>query len=119
VHDVVLGAAGRDDRARAAVVPGVDVMLGVKGDDALAGGAARGLDTDAFGEGFAEQPVGIGLAQVVLADEGKLVQVLDALDVLRLHVVFVHLLTVVGRVFIGVADGLYKTLALPFSDLFT
>jgi len=118
VHDVVLGAAYRGDRARAAVVPGVDVMLCIEGDDALAGRSARGLDAHALGERFAEQAVWVGLAQVVFADEWQFVEVVQTFDVLGLHSVFVHFSAVVGRVLIGVLDCLYKSFALPFFDLF-
>ena len=117
LDDVVGGSARGDYRARAGRVPEVDVVLRVEGDDAASRRSARGLDADAVAQRHAEQPVGIGLAQVVLADEGQLRDVGEALDVLGLHAVVVHLFAVVGRVLVGVLHRADEALGLPFRDL--
>ena len=93
-------------------------MLGVESNHALAGGAGGGLDAYALLQRLAHQAVGVGHAQVILGDEGQLMQIVPAFDVIRGYALFFHLLAVIGHV---VPDVLYlrdKALVLPGFDLF-
>ena len=92
-------------------------MLGVEGDDALAGRAGGGLNAHAVLQRTRDQTVRIGFAQVVLGDEGQLVQVVDALDIVRRYALFFHLLTVVRHVIPHIAHLLNQALVLPCEDL--
>ena len=72
---VLIGAPGGHDGPGAAVLPQVDVVLGVEGHHPLAGGARGRLDAHAVLQRPGQQAVGVGLPQVVLGDEGQLVEV--------------------------------------------
>ena len=74
--DVLIRAAGCDDRPGTAILPDVKIVLGIKSDDALSRGAGGGLDAYAILQGAGHQAIGICLAQVVLREEGELVQIL-------------------------------------------
>ena len=115
---VLIGAAGGHDGPGAAVLPQVDVVLGVEGHHPLAGGARGGLDAHALLQGLGYQPVGVGLPQVGLGDEGQLVQVVAGADVVRGEALLLHLLAVVGHIVPDVAHLLHKPLILPGLDLF-
>ena len=67
--------------AGAAVFPQINVILGVEGNNTLAGSAGGGLDADAVALVCGKQSVGVGVPQVVLFKEGQLVKVVDAVDV--------------------------------------
>ena len=66
--DILLRTPGSHDGPGAAVLPQVDVVLGVEGHHPLAGGAGGGLDADALLQGLGYQPVGVGLPLVSLGD---------------------------------------------------
>ena len=117
VDHVVLGAAGCHDGTGAAVLPQVHVVLGVVGHHALAGGAGGGVDADAFAQGLCHEAVGVALAKVILGDEGELVQVLNALDVIGGHSFGFHLLAVVGDVVPHMLDLLHQTFTLEGTKL--
>ena len=115
---VVFGAAGSHDSPGGAVVPQVDVMLGVEGHDTLARGAGGGVDADAVGEVGCQQAVGVGFPQVRFGEEGQLFDVLHAPDVLRLHALGIHQLSVVSHVVVNVLDLFDDLLVLDRKDLF-
>ena len=56
--DILIRAARCDDRTCAAILPQVDIVLGVEGDDALAGRAGGGLDAHAVLQRPATRPYG-------------------------------------------------------------
>ena len=114
---ILVGAAGSDDGPGAAVLPQVDVVLGVEGHHPLAGGARGGLDADAVLQGPGQQAVGVGLPQVVLGEEGELVEVLHALYVVGGDALLLHLLPVVGDGVPHVPHLLDQALVLPGQDL--
>ena len=93
-------------------------MLGVESNDALTGGAGGGLDANTLGEGLGQQSVGVCFAQVVLGEEGELMQVSGGLDVVGGHALFFHLLAIVGDIVPDMLDLLDKALILPSADLF-
>ena len=115
---VLLGAAGGGDGPGAAVLPQVDVVLVVEGHHPLAGGAGGGVDADHVLLGHAHHPEGIALPQVVLGEEGQLIQVVDGLDVVGGDPLLLHLLPVVGHVVPHMADLLDQLLVLDLDDLF-
>ena len=117
LNNIRLRAAGGDDGAGAAVFPQVDIRLGIERDDALAGCAGGRVNAHALFNRRALQPIGIRIAQVRLGKERQLVQVTNALDVLRRHALFFHLLAVVGNVVPDMLNLLNKTLVLPRADL--
>ena len=88
---IVGGAAGRHDGPGAAVVPQVHVVLGVIDHHPAAGGAGGGMDAHAILQGHGQQPRGVLVPQIVLGEEGQLMQVLDALDVRRRYALGLHL----------------------------
>ena len=115
---VLVGAAGGHDGPGAAVLPQVDVVLGVEGHHPLAGGAGGGLDAHAVLQGLGHQAVGIGLPQVGFGDKGQLMQVFRPLDVLGGQALGLHLLAVVGHIVPHMLYLLDQTLVLPSLDLF-
>ena len=116
-HVLVRGPGGHEGPG-AAVLPQVDVVLGVEGHHPLARGAGGGVDADAVLHGLAHKAVGVSVPQVSLAEEGELGEVRDALDVVGGHALLLHLLPVVGHVLIDPADLVHQTIALPSGDLF-
>ena len=116
LHDVFVGAACRNDRPGAALLPHVDVLLGIEGDDTLAGGAGCRLDADAVLEVSPQKPIGICYAQVFFAEERELFDIIYALYVLGLYSLFVHEIAVVGDVVIDVPHLLYDLLVLDRKD---
>ena len=105
------------DGPGAAVLPQVDVVLGVEGHHPLAGGAGGGLDAYAVLQGLGQQTVGIGVPQVGFGHKGQLIEILRPLDVLRGHPLGLHLLAVVGHIVPHVLDLLDQALILPSLDL--
>lgn len=74
--DVLIRATGSNDRPGTAILPDVKIVLGIEGDDALPRGAGGGLDAYTILQGAGHQAIGICLTQVVLREEGELVQIL-------------------------------------------
>ena len=110
--NVFLGAAHSHDGPGTAVLPQVHVVLGVEGHDSAAGGTRGGLDADALGLGNCQESGGILVAEVVLGDEGELVEVFDAVDVVGGDTLALHLGAVVGDVVIDVSHLLDQLLGL-------
>ena len=118
VDHVILGAAHSHDGTGAAILPQVHVVLGVVGHHTLAGGAGGGLDADTFAQGLGHEAVGVALPQVILGDEGELVQILDALDVIGGHTLGFHLLAVVGDIVPNMLDLFDQAFTLEGAQLF-
>ena len=117
LHDVFVSAACCYDRSCAALLPHVDVFLGIESDNALSGRAGSGLDADALLEVCAEKAVGIGLAEVVFAKERELSDVVYALDVFGLYSFLVHQIAVVGDIVIDVFHLLDNLFVLDSENL--
>ena len=62
------------------------------------------MDAYAVLERYSQHPVGIGFAEVVLADKGQFVQVRDALDVVRCDAFFFHQLAIIRHMVPDVPD---------------
>ncbi|MNE26790.1 hypothetical protein D3C80_1201740 [compost metagenome] len=105
VHLVALAATGGADRARHHVGPGVDVVLRVADHGRLAGGAAGGVDAHDLALRHGEHAEGVVVAQVVLAGEGELGQVLQGLQVVRVHALLIKALAVQRDVLVGVLQA--------------
>ena len=117
LHDVFICSAGSDDRPCAALLPHVQVLLGIEGHNALSGGAGSGLNADAVLEIRAQKAVGIGFAEIVFGEERKFLDVVNALYVFRLYTFLVHQIAVVGDIVVDVFHLLYDLLVLDLQDL--
>ena len=115
--DVFRSCARGRQRSCAAVVPEVDILLGVEGDDALAGRAGGGVDADTFFQRLRKQTEGVCIPQIRLAQKRELVQIVAAVDILRRDALFLHLRAVVGDLVPDVPDLPDQTLILPGLDL--
>ena len=116
--DVFRSCARGRQRSCAAVVPEVDILLGVEGDDALAGRAGGGVDADTFFQRLRKQTEGVCIPQIRLAQKRELIQIVAAVDILRRDALFLHLRAVVGDLVPDVPDLTDQTLILPGLDLF-
>ena len=115
--DVLLGCADSDERTGTAVFPEVDIFLGIERNNALAGGAAGGLDADAVGKGSGHQTVGIRFAEVILGEEGELPEVIAGLNVAGFETDGLHFVAVIVVIVPDVIDGVDETFVLPRADL--
>ena len=91
-------------------------MLGIERDNTLAGGAGSGVDPDAVLQIRTQQAVGIRVAQVGLAEERQLSDVIHTADIVRGDALFFHLFPVVGDIvpyMFHLADDLF---ILDFQD---
>lgn len=76
------------------------------------------MDADTLGQGFGQQAVGNSTpAGRPWRQNGQLMQVLDAVDVVGGHALLVHLGAVIGDVIVDVADLLDQALALQSPQL--
>ena len=94
VDDVVLAAVGVLDAARKALAPDVEIVLGVAAHCRHAGGAGGHVNLLHLGERRGEHPVRIVVAQVLLGDERRLLEVVKALDRVRVKAGLVEALLV-------------------------
>ena len=92
-------------------------MLGIERHHPPPGGTGGGLNAHTVRQGLGQQAVGIGIPQVVLGEEGQLIEVLHALDAVRRDPLFLHLPAIVGHVVPHVPHLLYQALVLPRQDL--
>ena len=95
---VLLGQSRGGKRAGHTVAPEIEITLRVVRDHALAGRAGGRVDADDVFSRDGEQAVRVGIAQVVLAHERQLPEVVDALDVVRRDALLLHFLPVVRLV---------------------
>ena len=117
VDHIVLGAAGSHDGPSTAVLPQVDVVLGIEGHHPPAGGAGGGLDAHALAQRRAQQTVGIGFPQITFADKRQFMQIFHTVDVARGDPFLLHLGAVVGDVVVDVVHLGHQTLALQGAQL--
>jgi hypothetical protein len=93
------------------------VVLGVGHNDGLARGAARGVQAHDLLERTGEQPEGVGVAQVELAGEGQLGQVVKRAESPRRQVAGVHALAEQLDALAGVShDGLQPVELQPAQE---
>ena len=116
--DIILIAACRGNGSGTAVLPEINVMLGIESNNALAGRTAGRVDSDAVRERLCEQPEGICLAQIGFREKRQLVQIVNRLDVLRFYAFFVHEIFVVGDVFVDMLYLLDEALILELLHVF-
>ena len=117
LHNILVSAAGSDDRSGAAFLPDIDVFLCIKSNHTLSGGAGSGLDADAFLEVCAEKPVGICFTEVIFAQERELFDIINTLNVFRLYSFLVHQIAVVGDIVIDMFHLLDDLFVLDFENL--
>ena len=91
-------------------------MLGVEGHNAAAGSTRGGVNTHTLGKRLGKQAIGIGITKIGLREEGELMKILDAVDILGLNTRLIHQIAVVRDVLIHVLDLLDKLFGL---ELFT
>ena len=115
---VLVGRAGRGQRAGTAVLPKIDVLFRIEGDDAFAGRARGRLDAHAVFERLAHETIGIGDAQILLGEEWELFQIIRRSDVVGRQALSFHFFAVVGYVVPYVPDLGDEALILPGLDLF-
>ena len=116
---ILICTAGGYDRPCAALLPHIDVLLCIEGDDTFSGGAGGGMDADTVFEVGSHKSVGVSLTQVVLGQERKLSDVVNTPDVFRTDSLFVHQIAVVGHVVIDIFDLFDDFFILDRDDLLT
>ena len=75
------------------------------------------MDTDAILQRSGQKAIRIGVPQVALGEKGKLMEVLDAVDILRGDPLFLHLGAVIRDVVIDMANLLDQAFTLQFANL--
>ncbi|MNS53251.1 hypothetical protein D3C72_860020 [compost metagenome] len=116
MHLVTLAPTRGTDRAGDHVGPGVDVVLGVAHHRRLAGGATGGVQAHHLLLGHGEHAVGVVVAQVVLAGEGELRQVFQALEVVGVGAALGKALAVQRHVVVGVLQAPAQALQLVLAQ---
>jgi hypothetical protein len=117
VHHHPRPPAGRADRARHDVGPGVDVALRVSDDRRLAGRTARAVDAHDLLARHREHPERVRVAQVLLARERELREVLEGAAVVRVDTVRVERLAVERDVVVRVPQRPPQPLQLQRGEL--
>ena len=69
LHHIFFGAADAHNSAGAAFIPDINIRLGIKSDNATAGGAAGGLNTDTVFFGNGHKTIGISISQIRFGEE--------------------------------------------------
>ena len=114
---ILLRAACSDNGAGTTLFPHINIILGIIRNDALARRAGGGLDAHAVGQRAGQHTIGVRLPQVCLGEERQLVQILHAVDILRLDPGFVHQVPVVGHIGIDMLHRLNQLFRLQRPDL--
>ena len=96
--NIFVGAARRHDRPRRAIIPHVDVLLSVEGDDALAGGARRRLNAHAILQRNRQQSVRICRLEIGFRQERQFVQIVDRFNIIGSDARILHFLSIVFNV---------------------
>ena len=110
--NVLVGASCGNDGTGTAVLPEVNVVLSIEGNDAAAGSTRGRLNSYAVLKGLREKSVGVGVAEVAFGKEGELVKVLDALNIVGGNSLLVHKCPIVGYVFVNVTNLLHELFRL-------
>ena len=116
--DIILGTAGCADCAGTAVLPEIEVVLGVERYNTTSGRAGGGLDAHTVTQRLCKQTIGILIAQVILRDERQLMEIFDAVDILRLDAGLIHAVAIKLDVVVYVLDLLDQSFALQCFELF-
>ena len=117
VHLVAGLHTGHTEAAGHQGAPGFQVVLGVGHHGGLTGGSGRRVDAADLGHGRGERLERVGLPQEFLVRVRELGQVLEFLEVIRVHAVLVEELLVRRNVLVGVVQGPVETLGLQRLDL--
>ncbi|MCY1260404.1 hypothetical protein D9M70_86500 [compost metagenome] len=117
VHFVATMATSGADRARNHVGPGVDVVLGVADHGRFAGGAAGRVQAHDVVHRHGKHAVGVVVPQVGLGGEREFRQVVQGLDVVRVHAQRIEALTVQRHVVVGVVQAPAQALQLMLAQL--
>ena len=117
LHLVAASAACRTDGASDDIGPGVDVILGVADHGRFACGAAGGMQAHNVLRRHGEHAVGVVVAQVGLGGERQFRQVVQRLDVVRVHAQCIEALPVQRHVGVGVFQTPAQALELVLAQL--
>ena len=115
--NILVCSACGDDSARTAIFPEVDVVLCVVSNDSLTRRTRGRMNTNAVLKICAEKSVGVSITEVSLGEEGKLMEIIDALDVIGSYTLGVHKVAVVFYVFINVLYLLDELFGLECAHL--
>ena len=108
LYDIAFIAARGDDSSGTAVLPHINVVLGVESDDAFAGRTGGGVDSDAVFQVGRKHSVGICFSQIVFAQERQLADIFQTSDILRLYAFFVHQVAIVLYILIDVILNVFS-----------
>ena len=75
------------------------------------------MDADTLRKGFSLESIGVGLTQVVLTQEGQLVEVVHAVDIIDGDAFVFHLLPVVRHIVPHMPQLLHKSVVLQLTKL--
>ena len=114
--NILVCAASGDDGAGAAVLPKVNVLLGVERDDSFTRGTRCGLNSHAVFKVGCKQSVRICVTKIGFGEKGQLFDVVNALNVLRFNTGLVHEIAVVFHVFIDMLYLLDDFFVLDFAE---
>ena len=117
VADILIRAACCYNRARTALFPQINIMLGVERNHASASRAAGGVHPHAILERLCQQTIRILFLQIVLCDKRQQMQIFNAVNIFRLNACFVHLVAIKFYVIIYMLDLCNQTLTLQCLQL--
>ncbi len=95
LHDIFFTPACRHNRPGTAVLPEVDVRLGIERDHPFSGGTTGRLDAHRVFERNRQKAIWVSVPQVALGQERQLIKVIRGFDVGGGQLFFLHLLTIV------------------------
>ena len=116
-YDVIPRDAGHRHAAGHTFRPDIDVPSGVGADLGLARGAAGRVDPHDLRTRHGQKSQRIGLVQILIGGEGKLLDILDPLDIGGLQSHLLHLLAIVLHVVIDAVHQLAEPRALQRLDI--
>ena len=117
LRHIVGGGAAHHRDAGNAFRPSVEVLFGIADDGGFARGARGSVHAHEILFRYGKQAERIIVAQVFLGGEGKLGEVRQGLDILRLHARRIHLFAVRKNFFIDPIYGLLQSFELDLFDL--
>ena len=113
VYNIIPCASCCHNCARAAILPQIKVMLGIKGDDPAPGCSAGRLNAHCILLGNGKQPERVCFPQVILGQKRQLVQICYRTDVSRLNPLLLHEPFVIWHMCINMLNSFDKPFALP------
>ncbi|MCY1302963.1 hypothetical protein D9M70_526490 [compost metagenome] len=117
MHLVALAAAGGADRAGDHAGPGVDVVLGVGDHRGFAGGAAGGVQADDLALRHGEHAERVVVAQVALAGERELAEIVQRFQVVGVHAGLGEALPVQRHIVVGMLQAPAQAFQLVLAQL--